>query len=293
LNIETFKMFCLVVDMGSVSQAANLSFVSQPAVTKQIQHLENTYGALLFERKDGRLSLTKNGEILYPYARSIVDEYNRSQESIQERLDDANTRLTVGASYTIGEYLLPSLMGKFKKKHPKLKLSLSINNTPKILDELANDVLDLALVEGVIQDEDLLAESFADDELVLIHPPDHPWNNREEITIEEITHERMLWRETTSGTRLIIEKILKDHNVLDKIDNDMVLGTTQAIKSAVAAGLGVSIVSRLTVAQELKQGTLKEISIRNTDLKRDLWLVRKNQKFNKSNVVSFVDFIRH
>ncbi|HLR61536.1 MAG TPA: LysR family transcriptional regulator [Lentibacillus sp.] len=293
MNIETFKMFCLVVDMGSVSQAANLSFVSQPAVTKQIQHLENTYGALLFERKDGRLSLTKNGEILYPYARSIVDEYNRSQESIQERLDDANTRLTVGASYTIGEYLLPSLMGKFKKKHPKLKLSLSINNTPKILDELANDVLDLALVEGVIQDEDLLAESFADDELVLIHPPDHPWNNREEITIEEITHERMLWRETTSGTRLIIEKILKDHNVLDKIDNDMVLGTTQAIKSAVAAGLGVSIVSRLTVAQELKQGTLKEISIRNTDLKRDLWLVRKNQKFNKSNVVSFVDFIRH
>src|SRR5699024_483939 len=286
-------MFCLVVDMGSVSQAANLSFVSQPAVTKQIQHLENTYGALLFERKDGRLSLTKNGEILYPYARSIVDEYNRSQESIQERLDDANTRLTVGASYTIGEYLLPSLMGKFKKKHPKLKLSLSINNTPKILDELANDVLDLALVEGVIQDEDLLAESFADDELVLIHPPDHPWNNREEITIEEITHERMLWRETTSGTRLIIEKTLKDHNVLDKIDNDMVLGTTQAIKSAVAAGLGVSIVSRLTVAQELKQGTLKEISIRNTDLKRDLWLVRKNQKFNKSNVVSFVDFIRH
>src|SRR5699024_9899809 len=210
-------MFCLVVDMGSVSQAANLSFVSQPAVTKQIQHLENTYGALLFERKDGRLSLTKNGEILYPYARSIVDEYNRSQESIQERLDDANTRLTVGASYTIGEYLLPSLMGKFKKKHPKLKLSLSINNTPQIIDEL-----------------------------VLIHPPDHSWNNREEITIEEITHERMLWRETTSGTRLIIEKILKDHNVLDKIDNDMVLGTTQAIKSAVAAGLGVSIVSRLT-----------------------------------------------
>ncbi|WP_237049302.1 LysR family transcriptional regulator [Lentibacillus amyloliquefaciens] len=286
-------MFCLVVDMGSVSQAANLSFVSQPAVTKQIQHLENTYGTLLFERKDGRLSLTANGEILYPYARSIVNEYNRSQESIQEKLDDANTRLTVGASYTIGEYLLPSLMGKFKKKHPGLQLSLIINNTPKILDELANDVLDLALVEGVVQNDNLLAESFADDELVLIHPPDHPWNNREEIAIEEITQERMLWRETTSGTRLIIEKTLKDHNVLDKINNYMVLGTTQAIKSAVEAGLGVSIVSRLTVAQELKQGLLKEVSIRNTNLKRNLWLIRKNEKFNKNNVASFVNFIRH
>ncbi|SFB01255.1 DNA-binding transcriptional regulator, LysR family [Lentibacillus halodurans] len=293
MNIETFKMFCLVVDMGSVSQAAKLSFVSQPAVTKQIQHLETAYGALLFERQDGRLSLTENGEILYPYAKSIVSEYNRSQESIQEKLDHANTTLTVGASYTIGEYLLPSLLGKFKKKNPELKLSLSINNTPKILDELANHLLDLALVEGVIQNEDLLAESFADDELVLIHPPDHPWRNLEEIAIEEITYERMLWRETTSGTRSMIEKILKDHNVLDKIDNYMELGTTQAIKSAVEAGLGVSIVSRLTVAQELKQGILKEVSIRHTNLKRDLWLVRKNQRFYKNNVVSFVNFIRH
>jgi len=293
LNIDTFKTFCLVVDVGSVSQAAKLSFVSQPAVTKQIQQLESTYGALLFERKDGRLSLTENGEILYPYARSIVDEFRRSQESIQEKVDNVNTSLTVGASYTIGEYLLPSLLGKFKKKNPEIKLSLIINNTPKILDELSNDVLDLALVEGVIQNDDLLVESFADDELVLIHPTEHSWNNRDEIDIEEITHERMLWRETTSGTRLIIEKFLKDNNVLDKIENYMELGTTQAIKSAVEAGLGISIVSRLTVAQELKQGILSEISIRNTNLKRNLWLARKNQRFHKNNVDSFVNFIRH
>ncbi len=266
MNIDTFKMFCLVVDMGSVSQAANLSFVSQPAVSKQIQHLESAYGVLLFERKDGRLSVTKNGELLYPYAKSIVDEYNRSQEAIQEKRDYANTRLTIGASFTIGEYLLPSLMGKFKKKNPEIKLSLTINNTPKIVDELSNDVLDLALVEGVVQNEDLLAESFADDELVMIHPPDHPWNNRKEIDVDEITHERMLWREPTSGTRLIIEKILKDHNVLDKMENYMELGTTQAIKSAVESGLGVSIVSRLTVAEEIKQGRLKETSIRGANL---------------------------
>ncbi|MGY0693848.1 LysR family transcriptional regulator [Virgibacillus sp. FSP13] len=293
MNIDTFKMFCLVVDLGSVSQAANLSFVSQPAATKQIQHLESAYGVLLFKRKDGRLSLTENGKLLYPYVKSIVDEYNRSQKAIQDKLDYANTRLTIGASYTIGEYLLPSLMGKFKKKNPKLQLSLNINNTPQILDELSNDVLDLALVEGLIQNDDLLVESFADDELVLIHPPDHPWNDRKEIDVEEITYERMLWRETTSGTRLIIEKFLKDHNVLDKMENYMELGTTQAIKSAVESGLGVSIVSRLAVAEEIKQGRLKEISIRNTNLKRDLWLVRKNQQFYKNNMASFVNFIRH
>ncbi|SFD89535.1 DNA-binding transcriptional regulator, LysR family [Lentibacillus persicus] len=293
MNIETFKTFCLVVEVGSVSQAAKLSFVSQPTVSKQIQQLESAYDALLFERKNGRLSLTANGEILYPYARSIVDAYNRSQASIQEKLEHANTTLTIGASYTIGEYLLPSLLGKFKKEHPEVKLSLSINNTPKILDELANDVLDLALVEGVIHDDDLLAENFADDELVLIHPPEHPWREREGIDIEEITHERMLWREAASGTRLMIEKFLNDNNVLDKMGNYMELGTTQAIKSAVEAGLGVSIVSRLTVAQELKQGMLKEVPIRHLTLKRDLWLVRKNERFHKNNAVSFVNFIRH
>ncbi|PAV30761.1 LysR family transcriptional regulator [Virgibacillus profundi] len=293
MNIDTFKIYCLVVDVGSINQAAKLSFVSQPAVSKQIQQLESTYDTLLFERKNGRLSLTKSGEILYPYAKSIVEEFKRSKESIRESLQGENTTLTVGASFTIGEYLLPSLLGRFKKNNPETKLSLSINNTPRILDELSNEVLDLALVEGVIQNDDFLVESFADDELVLIHPVNHPWSEREEIAIEEITKERMLWRETTSGTRLIIENFLRENNVLDKIENYMELGTTQAIKSAVAAGLGVSIVSRLTVAQELKQGTLSEIKIRNSELKRELWLVKNDYRFHKKIAESFVDFIRH
>lgn len=293
MNIDTFKTFCHVVDLGSISRAAKLSFVSQPAVTKQIQQLENSYGALLFERKDGRLSLTENGHILYPYAKSIVSEFRRSQETIQESLENKNSSLTVGASFTIGEYLLPSLLGRFKRKNPDIKISLSINNTPRILDELSKDVIDLALVEGIIHNEDFLAESFADDELVLISSPGHPWSTREAIDVDEIKYERMLWREETSGTRLIIEKFLKENHILNKIENYMELGTTQAIKSAVEAGLGISIVSRLTVAQELKQGILSEIKIRNTDLRRNLWLVRTNSRFKKNSLDSFVDFIRH
>lgn len=292
-NIDTFKIFCLVVDLGSINQAAKLSFVSQPAVSKQIQQLESTYDTLLFERKNGRLSLTKSGEILYPYAKSIVEEFKRSKESIRGGLQGENTTLIVGASFTIGEYLLPSLLGRFKKNNSKVKLSLSINNTPRILDELSNEVIDLALVEGVIQNNDFLVESFADDELVLIHPVNHPWSERGEIDIEKITEEKMLWRESTSGTRLIIENFLRENNVLHKVENYMELGTTQAIKSAVAAGLGISIVSRLTVAQELKQGTLNEIKIRDSELKRELWLVRNDCRFHKRITDSFVDFIRH
>jgi DNA-binding transcriptional LysR family regulator len=292
INIDILKMFCLVIDVGSISQAAKLSFVSQPAVTKQIRQLESSYGALLFDRKDGRLLLTKSGKTLYPFAKTIVEDFKRSKEAVQDSINNYESTLRVGASLTVGEYLLPSLLGRFKKLNPEYKLSLIIENTPKILEELSDNVIDLALVEGMVQSKDLLVESIADDELVLIYPPEHRWKNLEEVHIDELVEERMLWREPTSGTRLIIENFLKGHKVLDKIENYMELGSTQAIKSAVEAGLGISIVSRLTVARELKQGTLNEIKLKNTELKRNLWLVRKQQRFNKRSVEAFVKFIR-
>ena len=146
LNIESLKMFCLVVDEGSISQAARLSFVSQPAVTRQINQLENFYGTLLFDRTEGKLKVTETGEILYPYAKSIVNDFYRSKEAIQLEMRKYNTNLQVGASCTIGEYLLPSLLGKFKKQKPDIKVTLTIKNTPGILRDLTNDVIDLARI---------------------------------------------------------------------------------------------------------------------------------------------------
>ncbi len=148
LNIENLKMFCLVVDEGSISQAARLSFVSQPAVTRQIHQLENFYGALLFDRSEGKLIVTEIGRVLYPFAKAIVNDFNHSKEVIQQLTDDYNANLRVGASLTIGEYLLPSLLGKFKKQKPEIKVTLTIKNTALVLEDLSKDVIDLALVEG-------------------------------------------------------------------------------------------------------------------------------------------------
>ncbi|WP_341539791.1 LysR family transcriptional regulator [Scopulibacillus darangshiensis] len=292
LNIESLKMFCLVVDEGSISQAARLAYVSQPAVTRQIHQLEDFYGALLFDRVDGRLAVTDIGKTLYPFAKAIVDDFNRSKETVQQATGEHNAILRVGASLTIGEYLLPSLLGRFKKQFPKIKVTLTIGNTPSVLEDLSHDVIDLALVEGIVENKGFTKENFADDELVLVHSPDHPWKDRTEISTKELTHEHMIWREATSGTRLIVENALKDHGGLDKIESYMELGSTQAIKSAVEAGLGVSILSRLTVARELKEGHLGEIKMAGVDLKRDLWMVKKPQRFNKIGVTEFIAFIK-
>lgn len=144
MNIENLRVFCLVVDEGSISQAARLSYVSQPAVTRQIRQLENFYGTLLFDRTEGRLTVTKTGKMLYPFAKAIVDEFNRSKEAILQATGEYNLNLRVGASLTIGEYLLPSLLGRFKKQTPEINVSLTIRNTPSVLEDLSNDVIDIA-----------------------------------------------------------------------------------------------------------------------------------------------------
>ncbi len=280
------------METGSINQAAKTLYLSQPAITKQIHQIETEYGALLFNRKDGRLTLTDSGNVLYPFAKSIVQDFYQSKDAVAANMEGYEETLKIGASLTIGEYLLPDLLGKFKKNNPDFHVSLYIDNTPKVLELLADDMIDLALVEGLVDDPKLSIDKVKEDELVLIHAPDHPWSKRSEIEIEEIVQERMIWREPTSGTRAIIENFLHDWGILDKVESYMELGSTQSIKSAVEAGLGVSIVSRLTVAREIELGFLREIKIRDATLKRNLWMVWTSKKFTKKSVKSFMEFIR-
>ncbi|MGG3799170.1 LysR family transcriptional regulator [Metabacillus fastidiosus] len=291
MNIDSLRLFCLVVEEGSISQAARLSFVSQPAVTRQIHQLENEYGTLLFDRTDGKLKLTEAGHSLYPFAKEIMKDINRSKEAVQQITGNYESKLSVGASLTIGEYFLPELLGNFKKLYQETKVLLNIGNTHNILEKLSSDVIDIALVEGVVENKSFHIEKFADDELIVVCPIDHRWKNRPEIDIIELTKEHMIWRESTSGTRLIVENALRECDILDKMESYMELGSTQAIKSAVEAGLGVSILPRITVAKELKFGLLREVKMKNINIKRDLWLVQKPQRFRRSSVDTFVDFI--
>ncbi|MFS0779777.1 LysR family transcriptional regulator [Neobacillus sp. 3P2-tot-E-2] len=292
MNLDSIKMFCLVVDEGSISKAARLNFVSQPAVTRQIRQLEEQYGAKLFERTAGKLTLSVAGEVLYPYAKEIVQYSKRSFEAIQEVTANQETVLNVGASSTIGEYLLPGLLGNFSKNYPELKFSLSIGNTPNILSKLENYDIDIAFVEGAVENEEFITEKFTDDELILVTSSQHRWKNKGKINIEELPEEKMIWRESDSGTRQIVENSLQEYGVLEKINSAMELGSYQSIKSAVEADLGVSILPKLTVAKELKYGILHELKVQNFNISRDLWMVQKSNRFKKTGLKDFINFIR-
>lgn len=291
MKIDNLRMFCLVVEEGSISKAARLGFVSQPAVTRQIRQLENHYGALLFDRDDGKLRLTKEGEVLYPYIKEIIDLDKISYNTIQEVLGKQKTVLNVGASLTIGEYLLPGLLGRFNVQHPDIRFNLSIGNTPNIISKLEENDIDIALVESSVNDSSFSMEKFADDELILISAWNHHWKDSKEIDFIALTKEKMIWREKDSGTRLIVENSLREHGVLHKIEHTMELGSMQAIKSAVEANLGISILPKLTVQKELKYNILREVPINNFNLLRDLWIVQKSRRFKKRAQSYFEEFL--
>lgn len=291
LNIESLRMFCKVADGESISQAARLSFVIQPAVTKQIRQLENTYGTVLFDRTDGKMLLSDAGERLYPYAKEIVESYDNSVQALQEVIGIRDPKLNVGASLTIGEYLLPGLLGNFQQKHADIKFSLLIGNTPYILSKLEANEIDIALIEGCVNQSEYSLKKFAVDELILVTSYDHRWKERESIDIHELTEEKMIWREKDSGTRLIVENALTGYGILEQIENVMELGSMQSIKSAVEAGLGISILPRITVSKELQFKILREVPIKGFTLMRDLWLVQKKQRFKKSAHIHFYDFL--
>lgn len=292
MNLESLRMFCLVVEEGSISQAARLSFVSQPAVTRQIRQLEEMYKTKLFERNAGKLTLSKAGEILYPFAKEMVEYSKRSFEAIHELTGNQDIVLHIGASLTIGEYLLPGLLGEFNRSYPDLKFSLSIGNTPTILSKLNNNDIDIAFVEGAVDNDDLLREKFTDDELILVTAPTHRWSKKNQISIQELPEEKMIWREPDSGTRQIVEAALTEHSILNHIKSAMELGSYQSIKSAVEADLGVSILPKLAVTKEIKNGTLLEVKINDFHISRDLWMVQKSHRFKKSGVKYFIHFIR-
>ncbi|TYS51345.1 LysR family transcriptional regulator [Bacillus infantis] len=291
MNIDSLRMFCRVAEEGSVSQAARLGFISQPAVTKQIRQLENRYGTSLFDRMDGKLTLSEAGKVLYPYAKEMVELDNNSFQAIQEVSGYTDQTLKVGASQTIGEYLLPGLLGNYQKRHEGIKFSLLIGNTPYILSKLDNNEIDIALVEGEADQTKYTVQKFADDELILITSYNHRWKDKGSIEVHELSEEKMIWREKDSGTRLIVENALSELGILEYIENAMELGSMQSIKSAVEANLGIGIMPKLTVTKELQFKVLREIPIKNLSIMRDLWIVQKDKRFKKSAQIGFQEFL--
>lgn len=286
-------VFKAVADKKSFSQAAKSLHISQPAISLQIQSLEENLGARLFDRNNKRVALTQAGKIFYKYATQIIEMYEQAQKEIAELTGLVKGKINIGASLTIGEYVIPKIAGHFIKDHPEVNINIGIANTEEITKQLLTNTIDIGLVEGYIKHTDLIAEKFMDDELVVIVPVDHPWAKREFISVDNLLSQPFILRESGSGTRDIMEKKLNEHSIyINDLQVAMELGSTQAIKEAVSVGLGISIISKWTIKNDLKFNNLGMTRIENIPFFRDFNLVYNKHHFLTQATETFIKLLK-
>lgn len=287
------KVFCTVAETKSFSKTSEIIHLTQPAVSLQIQALEELYETKLFDRSSSSIGLTTAGEVLYKYSKDILALYAELEKEIGKITGLIKGSITVGASTTIGNYVLPSIIVDFKKNHPKIKINVLIGNTKRILDLLNSGVIDLGLVEGETSRHKIKVESLITDELVVIVPPLHQWAKKKVVSVLEIPKEPFIIREEGSGTRQMIEKYLASHGIKSSdMRIALVLGSTESIKEAVESGIGISIVSKWAARKELKYGSLRLIAPKEDRIIRDFTLVMPRNAVISHAADEFLSFIK-
>ncbi|MBI4684505.1 MAG: LysR family transcriptional regulator [Nitrospirae bacterium] len=287
------KVFCTVAETKSFSKASEIIHLTQPAVSLLIQALEETYETKLFDRTSSTVTLTPAGETLYKYAKEILNLYAAAEKSIGEMTGLVKGSISIGASTTIANYLLPGVIADFRKAHPKIKVHMLAGNTKRVVELLNAGNIDIGLVEGDIARQKMTVEKLIADELTLIVSPLHPWAKKKSVSIVEIVKEPFIFREEGSGTRQVIEKYFAKHKIIpqDMMIN-MILGSTEAIKDSVENGMGIAIISRWAIRKELKYGTLKQLNFKDEKMLREFSLIFQKNAIASYAVDEFLTYLK-
>ena len=268
--IENFRIrvFRAVARHLNFSRAAEELLLTQPAVTQQIKALEEELGVPLFDRAGGHITLTPGGVALVPFAEKMKALGEEAVAAVAGAYGHQAGELTLGASQTIGQYLLPTFISGFLKTNPKVRVKARSGNTDEMLEALTLGKIQLALIEGPEQRKDVHIEPFMEDHMVLVVPAAHEWADHE-IALENLKGEPLLMREYGSGSRRVIEQALSSAGLKPKeLTINMELDSTEGLLNGVEAGLGVTFVSRWAVRNQLSLGTLKLARIQGLKLSR-------------------------
>ncbi len=289
VNLNHLAVFHAVAETGGVVRGAERLHITQPAVSKQIKELEAALGVPLFDRLGRGVHLTPAGETLAAYARRLFAIEAEAEQAIAEFKGLKRGRLAVGASTTVGIYLLPEVLGTFRREYPGIELRLEVGNTEAIQRQVRENMLDVGLIEGAAtHPAELEATLFQEDELVAIVAPEHPLLASDQpVAAARFCAEPFLLRETGSGTRDVMERALAARGL--RITNPvMSLGSTEAIKRAVAAGIGVAFVSRLTLRLELLTAVVAVLPLSDLSLRRPLFIIRQAGKQQTHATAAFL-----
>ncbi|AKG34517.1 selenium metabolism-associated LysR family transcriptional regulator [Paenibacillus durus] len=293
MNFHQLHIFYTVSEKGSFSAAAQALHMTQPAVTMQVQALEDYFGTKLFNRSTKKIMLSDAGRTLLPFALRSMELMRQTDQAMAAYTHMLEGRLLLGSSLTIGEYVLPRLLAPFGQAYPNISVMLKIMNTTQIMEEITKHQLNFGLIEAEVTHPDMVIEPVMEDELKLIVPGGHELAGRSEVLLEEALRFPFVLREQGSGTRRVMEEQLLSKGMdLDELQVVMELGSTGAVKSAVEAGLGITMLSPSTVRHEVALGLLKIVNISDASFKRQFYAIHQKSTLLPIHAVTFLTFLR-
>ncbi len=292
MSDRRLQVFYAVAKHLSFTKAAAALHMTQPAVTFQVRQLEEQFNTRLFDRTHNRISLTEAGERVYHHAKQIFELYSRMEGEVRALTGDVSGVVILGASTTIAEYQLPSLLGTFNRKFPDVVIRLRVSNTDGIVAMVEDNEIDLGIVEAPVANKSLVVEVCRVDKMVAVLPPDHALAGRASLPAADVLKHPFIAREEGSGTREVTFEYLREAG-LEPGDLAIVmeLGSPESIKGAIEAGMGISILSRSTIGKELALGTLTCVEL-DPPLERPFSFVHQKQKFRVRAIEELLDFTR-
>ena len=293
MSDRRLQVFHAVARLLSFTKAAEVLHMTQPAVTFQIRQLEEQFDTRLFDRAHNRVSLTEAGHVAFEFTETIFEKYSEMENAIREITGNISGSLTLGASTTISEYMLPALLGDFNSENPEVLLRLRVSNTEGVVSMVENNVIDLGIVEGPVTNKNLMVEVCRKDDMVVVVPKDHELTKLDKVSVEELLKYPFICREQGSGTREVIAEHLRSNGVgKHALKACLELGSPEAVKGAIEAGMGISVLSSVSITKEMKLGTLKTIPL-DPPLSREFSFVRQRQKFRVRTMEELLEFARN
>ncbi|MDA8192910.1 MAG: LysR family transcriptional regulator [Thermaerobacter sp.] len=286
---QQLLVFVATVERRSFSRAAEDLHMTQPGVSQQIRSLERSLNARLLDRHQKGVRLTKAGEIVYYHAKQILGLYGRMEQLVGDLLHEEFGSLAIGASYTFGEYVLPRLIARFRERHPRIAPTISVANSRDVVDRVARGLLDVGIIEGQYGNRSVEVSGFAADQVVVVVPSYHPLTQVAGITAEILSREPWILREEGSGTREVTDRLLTRYHIVPTCKTEF--ASTQMVKEAVEAGLGVSVLSRWAIRKELALKTLVVLPFPDEPVTRPFALALPVSDFRTRAMALFADFV--
>jgi len=293
MDLWQLNIFCKVIELKSFSRAGKAVRLSQPTISSHIKDLEDHFDCRLIDRLSKEAIPTKAGELLYGYAKRMLALRDETETALAEYNGKIRGRLVIGGSTIPGTYLIPQLIGDFKRQYPDVIVSLVIGDTNHIIESIFNGSLELGIVGAKAETQKIIQKKLIEDEMRLIVPAYHRWAGQKRVSLKRLVSEPFILREHGSGTLTSLNQSLIDrgHSIED-LTVIAELGSTQAICQGIKTGAGVSIISTLAVAEDLQAGKLNALEVDGLDLKRNFYLTRHRYRSPSPLSEAFVKFLK-